>query len=331
LTTIILYPIIEIDGEVYGGESFTGITDTARVIISGTTSTTNTARLFSGLTEDVNTFLDNGGCTSISTGTTDTQLPLICEYKDYVNPDIVKIKTLWKDAVQSLIENIINNPTDRIKYEIDESTPGSEKIEFTSIYYGTNDCSVRDYVDFSFASEYSKEGPLCGMQVNFSFATDEIYSGGTENCLLVGGINVTFNGKTIGIPASGSTPYWPVYVHANCTSGNNDNLPIINTGYTQITPIIVDGDTYNCTLLVSSFTENDEVDLLFTDAANCDVKAKIQGLQIKSVCTPFDTESTTGYTIEPIVQYRPSFNYGVKVILNYWLLVVQQLILQQHL
>ena len=312
LTKIILYPIVVIDGEIYGGENFTGITDTAKVILSGTTSTTNTARLFSGYTTDLVTFLNDGGCTSITTGTTDTKLPLICDYKNYVNPDLTHIKLLWKDAVESLIENIINNPLDRVKYEFDESIPGDEKIIFTSIYYGTNDCSVRDYIDFNYATEYNKEGPLCGMQVNFSFASDDIYSGGTEDCKLVGGLYVTFNGDTIGIPATGSTPYWPVYVHANCSSGNNDNLPTFPSGYTQMSPVIISGDNQHCTLLLSAVTETDIIDLLFTDGANCDIKVKIEGLQLKSECNPYDPNGLTGFTIEPKVQYRPSFNHGFK-------------------
>jgi hypothetical protein len=312
LTTIILYPVLNIDGEIFGGESYTGYTETARVVISGTTNTTNSARLFTGFTSDLTTFLNNGGCTSITTGTTDTKLPLICDYKNYVSVDTVKVKTLWKSAVQSLLDNIVNNPNDRLKYEFDETTPGSEKIIFTSVYYGTNDCSVRDFVDFNFMTEYSKQGPLCGMQVNFSFASDEIYSGGTENCKLVGGLYVTFSGDTIGIPATGSTPYWPVYVHANSKSGYNDNLPAFPGGYTQLDPVVISGDSQNCTLLLTSVTETDVIDLLFTDGANCDVKVKIEGLQLKSVCNPYDINGPTGYTIEPKVQYRPSFNYGLK-------------------
>lgn len=312
LTTIILYPVINIDGELYSAEIYTGITDTAKVVISGTTSTTTSARLFSGYTQDLTTFLNNGGCTAISTGTTDTKLPLICEYKNYVNPDIAKIKTLWKQAVQSLIDNIINNPTDKIKYEIDETVEGSEKVIFTSIYYGTNDCSVRDYIDFNYITEYNKEGPLCGMQVNFRFVDNVIYSGGTEDCKLVGGLYVTLSGNTIGIPAEGSTPYWPVYVHANCKTGFNDSLPSFPGGYTQLNPVTISGEDENCTLLLSGVTETDVIDLLFTDAANCDVKVKIDGLQLKSVCTPYNLDSPTGYTIEPVVEYRPSFNYGLK-------------------
>lgn len=312
LTTIVLYPVINIDGEIYGGPEFTGYTQSARVIISGTTSTTNTARLFSGLTTDLQTFLNNGGCTSITTGTTSTRLPLICDYKNYVSVDLNKVKTLWKSAVESLLDNIVNNPNDKVKYEFDESTPGNEKIEFTSVYYGTNDCSVRDFVDFNYMTAYSKQGPLCGMQVNFSFASNQVYSGGTENCKLVGGLYVTFSGNTIGIPATGSTPYWPVYVHANYNSGYNSNLPAFPSGYTQLNPVVISGDTQNCTLLLSSVTETDVIDLLFTDGANCDVKVKVEGLQLKGVCNPYDINGPTGYTIEPKVQYRPSFNYGLK-------------------
>ena len=41
-----------------------------------------------------------------TTTTTSDTIPLICDYKEHINPDVNKIKTLWRSAVQTLITKI---------------------------------------------------------------------------------------------------------------------------------------------------------------------------------------------------------------------------------
>ena len=63
--------------------------------------------------------------------------------------------------------------------------------------------------------------------------------------------------------------------------------------------------------------EDEIIDLLFTDAANCDKKVRIDGLNLQYVEFPTETPDqpivvNTGFTIHPRVQYRNSYNYGLK-------------------
>ncbi len=284
VSSISLLPIINIDGEI-----FSGTTSAEIVTISGTTSVNGEySRLYTGFTEALSTYLDDGGCTSLTTGM--TSLPLICEYKTYVSPEIPEVEYLWTGAVINLIENVVNNPVDRIKYQISGTS-----IIFTSVYYGNSDCSVREYIDLTFASEYTKTDPTCGMEVNFEFENETVYEGGTENCRLNGDVLISFSGNTIGVLDTGGGPYSPVHTYIDFSD--------------DLTDLSVEDV---CTLRLSDVKEDEEIDLLFIDAANCNIKAKIKGLQLHSVCNPFNPSLTTGYTIEPIVEYRPSFDYGIK-------------------
>jgi hypothetical protein len=95
-------------------------------------------------------------------------------------------------------------------------------------------------------------------------------------------------------------------------------------------------------LIITGVTEVDDIDLMFTDAANSEMKVKVQGLQVKAIHDPLvrshfqefsvssykDVETTsvlidtqygvtfcdnyTGWTITPKIQTRSSFNYGLK-------------------
>jgi hypothetical protein len=94
---------------------------------------------------------------------------------------------------------------------------------------------------------------------------------------------------------------WGVYVHRNCLEGVNQYTGLTddpNVVFLQST-----GDT--CQFVVTNVKETDNFDLLFTDAANCDLKFKIQGLTLEYV-------SETEHKISPIVQIRNSYNVGLK-------------------
>lgn len=312
LTGITYYPSIEIDGVEYGGpdyviSGYTGIT----VTLSGSTSTTNSARLYSGFTNALSNYIDGGGCTSLETGTTLNNLPLLCNYKTYINPDVTKIKSLWKTAITNLVNNVVNEDEIKIKHEFYVNTDGEERIRFTSVKNeNENGCSVSDYLDYRFISEYDTTNTSCAIDTSIYMGCD-IFSGGTETCLFNGDIYIKFTGSTVGV-MEGTSYGWPVYVHANCRPGYNENITgITQPGVSLVTSSITNNQTENCTLILSGFSENDEVDLLITDGANCNLKVRVQGIAHRTVQLP-STPTSTGYTLYPIVQYRNSYNYGLK-------------------
>ena len=150
----------------------------------------------------------------------------------------------------------------------------------------------------------------------------------------MGDVIVKITGAThIGVQKNGITGY-PVFVHYNCeTLQQNLNNPSI---------VIKPTNEDVCTLVITGVTEVDDIDLIFTDAANSEMKVKVQGLQVKAIHDPLvrshfqefsvssykdvDTTSVlidtqygvtfcdnyTGWTITPKIQTRSTFNYGLK-------------------
>jgi len=194
-TGVTYYPIIEIDGAVYTGNP---------VVVSGIANTSTSAKLFDEWILDDCTCSFGG--TAILNGATTSythKLPLICDYKQYINPDVAKIKELWRQSLITLI-NFINTDysvdeagcidsyepyalaarwpclsgctlsgttkygtspntlpgpyqcigVDKklIDYQFFIDNDGIEKIKFTSLKYGPNDCSVEEYFDYKFTS-----------------------------------------------------------------------------------------------------------------------------------------------------------------------------------
>jgi hypothetical protein len=318
LTGYTYHPIIEIDGTIYSGSS---------IIVSGTTNTSTSAKLFNNFPQT--------GCTSLDESST---LPLICDYKDYLSPDVDKIKQLWRTSLTNLINQINTEETmdgpgcidsyapytaatssstctqvakPKLEYTYYTDVDGIEKIKFTTIKYGPDDCSVKDYFTYSFDSVYTST-PGCYLDIEFTAPCD-IYSGTTEdgcsydtqvNCILTSDIVVNFSGIT-GVQ-KGDTKNLPnVYVYKNCEPIHNQY-----TGYTT-------GGTsfYNvseCTYILNDVKDNDEIDLLFLDAANCETKVKIQGFDTQMVSGDTQNGYKTGFKIVPKVQYRNSYNYGLK-------------------
>ena len=318
LTGYTYNPVIEIDGIQYVGNS---------VIVSGNTSTSTSAKLF-------NTFPQTG-CTTLNEGST---LPLICDYKDYLSPDVNKIKELWKTSLTNLINDINTEETmdgpgcintyapytaatstttctqvakPKLEFEYFVDVDGIEKIKFTTIKYGFDDCSVKDYFTYSFDSVYTST-PGCHLDIEFTTPCD-IYSGTTEdgcsydtqvNCILTSDIVVNFSGIT-GVQ-KGDTKNLPnVYVYKNCEPIHNQY-----TGYTT-----GGSSFYNvteCTYILNDVSDVDDIDLLFLDASNCETKVKIQGFDTQMVSGDTVNGYKTGFKIVPKVQYRNSYNYGLK-------------------
>jgi hypothetical protein len=281
-TGVTYYPIIEIDGAIYTGNA---------VVVSGIANTTNSAKLF-----------DSFGVTGCTTTTTGDTIPLMCDYKEHINPDVNKIKTLWRSAIQTLITKI--NSTTRLKagydkdviytgtttgsteyklyssyvsrstntdtetkqiinYEFFTDVDGVEKIKFTSVKYGPNDCSVDEYFEYRFVNN-----PQPTLVNDFHvdvFANCNVYTGSTEYKLIT---DLVFS-VTGSLIQSGSD--WSVYTSENLKTNTNNITNLYK----------VDG--LSCQFLYSGFTETDDLDLVFTDAGNNNIKTRIQGLSLKVV------------------------------------------------
>jgi hypothetical protein len=324
------YPEIEIDGVLYGGENYAG--GQYKIVVSGTTSTSTSAKLFDAI--------PMSGC---GLDTTTDKIPLICDYKDTVvngqhygiKPDVAKIKSLWVTT----LTNLLNDHIDQVTFTFFTDVDGVEKIKFTSKKYGPNSCSISEYFDYKFISKPTYSSPSCTLDVDVTASCD-VFSGGTENCELKSDLLLKIT-NPVGIQKGGSG--WPVYVYADCKDGYNQliNFRPGSQPDIEFVQVIADGDE-QCTFLITGVTENEHIDLIFTDAANCEVKLKIEGLQLKGEFDPYNPSKShyqefnvvsyldtsnciidtykgvtycdnfTGYTITPKVQYRNTFNYGLK-------------------
>jgi len=344
LTGVTYYPIIEIDGVIYGGPDYSDLTDGMTVVVSGTTNTTNSAQLFNPFPMT--------GCTDL-TDNDPVNLALICDYKDYLEPDIVKIKELWLSALSELIDSITitrytagyepyapftgatghsysTETVAVVNYEIFTNEDGEEIIKFSSIKYGIGDCSVKDYFDYRFEADYRTTKVNDRLSVEVS-GDGEYYCEEPAGCVMVSDIYIDIIGAQFGVQKNHT---WPFYIYANCTSGHSQNADVY----------IEKVAGYDCKFKLTGVTEYDVIDFNIIDAANNEVKFKIEGLQAKVEHDPCPVPSGkshteifviegyqgstgntisvisgatfcdnyTGYTIQPKVEYKSNFNYGLK-------------------
>ena len=336
LTGVTYHLIVDVDGVEYTGDT--------KVNLTG-------AILF-------DEFTPKTGCTSFVSGT--SYAPLICDFKEWIGLDISSIKVSWKNALSDLIDQINTTHTrdgagcitDYVPYsaitsgatcdvdlpilshEFFVDTDGIEKVKFFSQKNADGVCTKQ--IDFFFSSEFLYEEPPC-MQVYVSTPCD-IYEEGTEDCRLKSDVYITISGATRN---QDDVTSWPVNVFYDC--GENDEKFNENISGLDIQQII--GEP--CMFIIPDVYEDGDIDgnpieLLFTDAANCEQKIKIEGLQLKVEHDPYPLpygrshtqffeligtkdssvlstmsgvtycDNYTGYTIQPKVQYRETFNYGLK-------------------
>ena len=336
ITGVSYYPIIEIDGIIFTGNTIT---------VSGTTS-------YSGVSAQLFTYpsFPQTGCTDLNTSA--TVLPLICDYKNYLEPDVDIIEDLWVESLIDLIDNVVNKSVTGytagyenyapytaatsgstyeweykplITYEFFTDVDGKKKIKFSSIKYGVRDCSVKDYFDYRFESEYNvtKNSDKISVEVT---TNGEYYCDNPEYCQLVTDLFIEVKGTTkVGVQ-NGTD--WSYYIYANCVNGYNENADIYIEKY---------GD---CIFKITGVTDTDVIDFNIVDGANKEVKFRIEGLTAKVEQDPCgkshneifqisgyqgssgNTISTltgstycdnyTGYTIQPKVEYKSNFDYGLK-------------------
>ena len=364
-----LYPdfelAIEEDLETYiGGESnlrgllkLTGVRYNLVIDLDDISYTGDTKVLLTGSTL-FDQFIPKTGCTSFVS--TNTYAPLICDYKEWINLDVLEVKRLWKIALTDLINQInteytrdaagciteyqpysaitsgatcnVNLPI--LTHEFFVDVDGVEKVKFFSQKNSDGECTKK--IEFSFGTQFLHVDPTC-MQVYVSTPCD-VFEEGTEDCRLKSDVYITISGATRN---EDDVTAWPVNVFYNC--GENAEKFNENIGGLNIQQI--DGEP--CMFIIPDVYEDGDIngnpiELLFTDAANCEQKIKIEGLQLKVEHDPYPLpngrshtqfleligtkdslvlstmsgvtfcDNYTGYTIQPKVQYRETFNYGIK-------------------
>ncbi len=335
-----LYPefetVIEEDLETIIGDpdnlrgliEFSGVTFTLHIDIDGTDYSGTTQVVLTGSTLFGTGFTAVESCSVLTSST--SKIPLICEYKNWINLNLTTIKAAWKNAIASLVEQInqtetqysaFNTPsyvpgnailsgkTQLISYEFFTDNNGVEKVKFIAHTNSSGECLVKDNLDFYFDVDYKYTEPKCHLDLSFDASCD-VYSG-YPTCKVATDVIVSLTGVTV---QSGNDSGWGVYVQRNCTPGNN-----ISTGYhptyTDTSFFQIVGE--NCKFKLSNVREDEVIDLIFTDAANCDKKVKIEGLALRYVEYPSEVPDlplvvNTGYTLVPKVQYRNTYNYGLK-------------------
>jgi len=322
---------------------FTGVTFTLKMDIDGIE--------YSGTTSQVkitgNTLFDTGYTATNSCGvlaSSSTTIPLICDYKNWIKLNLTTTKNLWKTAVINLVNKInstynkpiaghiptvspysgvtygctslpggCNGYTQLISYEFFIDNDGIEKVKF--IAHSNSDCSEKRYLDFYFDAKYDYSDPRCSLDIEFTTLCPDgvnypVYTGSTA-CKVKSNVIVNITGATI---QSGETYDWGIYIQRRGIPGINSYTDYHPT-YSDTTFAKVSGTT--CQFKISNVYEDEEIDLLFTDAANCDKKIKIKGLTLQYVEFPIEspdqpTVTSTGFTIHPKIQYRNSYNYGLK-------------------
>ncbi len=308
---------------------FGGVTYTLSLDINGDVYTKDTP-----LIKPFGSYTPTTGCTKLGPST--TSIPLICDYRGtYLNNQswtinlngsaIQTIKDTWKTTltglvndINSLTQNAAGCLTDYAPYtaktgsaictQVPKKTisaeyfidiDGIEKVRFVSHSSDYNECRVDELLDFYFTPNYSIAKQECTLRVDVTTPC-RIFTGDTTNCQLKTDIYFKVSGATG--DESGENGRWPIYIHRECS--DDVNMPPLSEAYN-----LADSTKVRCGYILPDFLESDTVDLIFSDAANCEQRVRIEGLQQKIVKIADDI---TGYTINPKVQYRPSFDYGLR-------------------
>ncbi len=295
---------------------FSGVTFTLSIEIDGVEYTGSTQVSITGSTIFPSGFTASNSCDILANSS--TAIPLICEYKNWISLNLTTIKANWDQAIANLVANIndtytqysatnvpsyvptgatLSRDSQLLSYEIFEDTNQVKKIKF--ILNNNGDCRGDRSLDFYFSANYGvTQDPKCYMDAEI-FAVCDVYTGQTD-CKLVSDVVINLTGVTVQNNYTG-VPNWGIYMHKNCDEGVNVYHGVTNDPTTFF--LKSTGDT--CQFIVTNVKEDDEIDVLITDAANCDLKFKIQGLGINYV-------SETAHTISPNVQFRNSYDVGLK-------------------
>lgn len=231
-------------------------------------------------------------------------IPLICGYSGSTlvisEETIEDIKTEWKSTLNSVIESINLASTGETGFTINVeyyfNTENVEYVKFTVVpneYYG---CTGYETLDYYFIPSYivatSGITSGCVLEVAATADSDVLYTGVTYlTCQLLA--DIYFDVQGVGDENGGD----PFYGRTGCTENGINVLPMYISG---------------CTYVMQNVRETDNYDIIFTDAANCEQKMALKGLQLVIVEPP-EYPSISGITTYPIIEYRPTYNHGLQV------------------
>jgi hypothetical protein len=313
---------------------FSGVTFSLFVDIDGVEYEGSTTVNLTGSTIFNNGFTPVDSCNILVNS--QNIIPLICDYKEWISLDLVTIKNNWKTAVANLVNQVNTSITGYtagciptyppysaitsgatcsesvkiLSYEFFKDTDGIEKVKF--ILHSNNNCDENRTLDYYFSASYGiTTSPTCHIDAEI-FTPCDVYTGNTlsPECKLVSDVIINLTGVTI---QSGNDLGWGVYMHRNCDTEINSYQNITNDPATVFLPV----DGQSCQFIITDVKEDDEIDILLTDAANCDLKFRIQGLTLQYTEYPTEVPDdvvamNTGYTIVPNIQYRNTYNVGLK-------------------
>jgi hypothetical protein len=275
--------------QLFGGLTFDLILDVNGIIYSGST---NNLTPFSA-------FTSTAACT-ILTGITGS-IPLICDYTQLLtttDPEAIEdIKNEWKAGLTgftydlNLIFTGATGQTINIEFFLD--TNNVEQVKFTIIpheYYGCTGYETFAYYfvpSMMLSGSTGNEPGNCELEVAVTSSENIVY-GSIASCQLIDDVyfNIQGVGDESGVGGQGS-----FYVRTGCTESST-NVPA-------------------CIHTISNVLETEQFDLIFTDAANCEQKITFDGLQL-TIVEPPGYPGSTGITTNPIVAYKPSYNYGIE-------------------
>jgi len=165
--------------------TFSGLTYVLYIDVNG--------HIFSGTTDPITTDLFTGftptaDCTSLTSST--ESIPLICDYKDLIEPNIPGIKTMWIAGIQDLVNeiNLQSNETGvsvQVIFFTDEN--GIEKVKFILM---NEECKEGENVDFYFEPVYNVPKRTCDLRVEIRTPNVK-YTGDIDACKLKSDVFIT--------------------------------------------------------------------------------------------------------------------------------------------
>jgi hypothetical protein len=273
----------------FGGLVFDITIEIDGIVYSGSTSTLIP---FSGYSEQLS------GCTSL----TDMEdiIPLVCGYSGTTNPwslfihgdTVANMKAEWISTLNGIIDQI-NASTEEsghtLTAEYFTDIDGIEKVKFIVIlndYYGRTGYETFEYY---FSPIYNIQKQSCSLLVTGTTIANTSFAEYAGDCQLGGTVRFYFD-QYIGDEMGN----WPIYAYKSCNDTVNP-FPFEISGCTYVLPYVLETDKY---------------DLIFADAANCEQKIGVDGLQLY-VYEPDGFPGQTGYTANAKLAYKPTFNYGL--------------------
>jgi len=206
---------------------------------------------------------------------------------------IENMRDEWKDIVNTLVEEISTD--ENSEYTVTAvycNTP--DNVEYVAFTVTPKDNTrIIESFDYYFTPSYGLYHDETNMEARVEPINTLIFSG-DSNCELYTDINILTNiyGYIPTIVGDESGNSMPAYIQFNCDE-----------------PINVLPMQSECSYSISGFSETSSHELILSDAANTEVHLKINGLQY--VVTDW-TDTLSGFTAWPKVEYRPSYDYGLK-------------------